>query len=104
MHVAPLSIYQSYLRQRIVNHIAEYEMYVQVKDKLQQQSLEKRYEGYRLEEDGLLTYKNRVYIPNVADLRRMVMDEIHFWSSRISKDDCYSQKAIFLARNEKGYG
>ena len=25
----------------------------------------------------ILTYKNRIYIPNVADLRRVVMDEIH---------------------------
>ena len=52
-------------------------MYEQVKDKLQQQSLDKRYEGYKLEEDGLLTYKGRIYILNVADLRRVVMDEIH---------------------------
>ena len=48
-----------------------------VKDKLHQQSLEKRYEGYQLEEDGLLTYKGRIYILNVAYLRRVVMDEIH---------------------------
>ena len=52
-------------------------MYVQVKDKLQQQSFGKYYEGYKLEEDGLITYKNIIYIPNVAYLRRVVMDEIH---------------------------
>ena len=52
-------------------------MYVQVKGKLQQQILEKKYEGYKLEEDGILTYKNIIYIPDVADLRRIVMDEIH---------------------------
>ena len=52
-------------------------MYVQIKDKLQQQSLENKYEGYKLEEVELLTYKNRIYIPNVANLRRIVMDEIH---------------------------
>ena len=77
MHVASISICQFELRQQIANHVAEDELYVQVKYKLQQQSLEKRYEGYKLEEDGLLTYKNRIYIPNVADLRRVVMDEIH---------------------------
>ena len=76
MHVASLSICQSNLRQQIVNHVAEDELYVQVKEKLQQQSLEKKYEGYKLEEDGFLTYKNIIYIPNVADLRRVVMDEI----------------------------
>ena len=77
MHMASLSIFQSDLRHRIVNHTVEDELYVQIKDKLQQQSLEKKFEGYKLEEDGLLTYKNRIYIPNVAELRRIVMDEIH---------------------------
>ena len=61
---------------------------------MQEQSLEKRYEGYKLEKDGLLTYKGRIYIPDVADLRRVVMDEIHqapyFWSPRILEDNCYS--------------
>ena len=65
MHVASLSILQSDLRQQIVNHTIEDEMYVQVKEKLQQQILEKRYEGYKLEEDGILTYKGRIYIPNL---------------------------------------
>ena len=49
MHVASLSIFQSDLRQQIVSHTVEDEMYVQVKDKLQQQSLEMKYEGYKLE-------------------------------------------------------
>ena len=44
-------------------------MYEQVKDKLQQENLEKRYEGYKLEEDGVLTYKGIIYISDVADLR-----------------------------------
>ena len=70
-------------------------MYEKVKDKLQQQRIEKRYEGYKLEEDGLLSYKNRVYIPNVAYLRRMVMDEIH--QAPYSGHPGY-QKTIAIAR------
>ena len=49
MHVESLSICQSDLRQHIFNHTTRDELYVQVKGKLQQQSLEKRYEGYKLE-------------------------------------------------------
>ena len=30
-----------------------------------------------MEGDGILTYKNRIYVPDVADLRRVVMNEIH---------------------------
>ena len=77
MHLAFLSICQSDLRQQIDNHGDEDEVYVQVKDKLQQQSPEKKYEGYKLEEDGILTYKDIIYIPNVAYLRRVSMAEIH---------------------------
>ena len=77
MHVASLSIFQSDLRQQIANHVAGDKLYEQVKDKLQQQILEKKYEGYKLEGDGLLTYKGRIYITDVAYLRRVVMDEIH---------------------------
>ena len=77
MHVASLSIFQPDLRQHIVNHGAGDELYEQVKDKLQQQILENKYEEYKLEEDKLLTYKNGIYIPSVAYLRRIVMDEIH---------------------------
>ena len=44
MQLASLSIFQSDLRKQIVNHVAEDELYEQVKYKLQQQSLEKRYE------------------------------------------------------------
>ena len=61
----------------MVNHVVEDELYAQVNDKLQYQSIERKYEGYKLEEDGLLTYKNKIYIPNVEDLRRVVMDEIN---------------------------
>ena len=77
IHVATIATCESNLRQHIVNYLAKDELYVQVKDKLQQQSLEKRYEGYKLEEDGILVYRNRIYIPHVAYLRRVVMDEIH---------------------------
>ena len=52
-------------------------MYVLIKDKLQQQSLEKKYERYKLEEDELHTYKKRIYIPNVVELRRIFKDEIY---------------------------
>ena len=97
MHVASISIFQLYLRRQIVSHTVEDDLYVQVKDKLQQQSLEKKYEGYKLEEGGLLTYKNIIYIPDVADLRRIVMDEIY--QAPYSGHPRY-QKTISTARKQ----
>ena len=72
-------------------------MYEQVKDKLQQQILEKRYEGYKLEEEKILTYKGGIYIQNVASLRIVVMDEIHqaLYSGHLGY-----QKTIATARKQ----
>ena len=99
MYVASINTCQSNLRQHIVNHLTENELYVQIKDKLQQQNLEKRYEGYHLEGDRLLIYKNKIYIPNVAYLRRIVMDEIHqapyFGHPRYQKTIATARKQYF---------
>ena len=102
MHVASLSIFQSDLRQQIVSHVVGDELYEQVKDKLQQQTLEKRYEGYKLEEDGILIYKGRIYIPDVADLRRVVMDEIH--QAPYSGHPGYQKKIATSRKNYFGQG
>ena len=50
-----------------------------------------------MEEDGLLTYKNRIYIPNEVYLRRVVMGEIH--QVPYSSHPRY-QKTIATARNQ----
>ena len=49
---------------------------VQIKDRLQQQMLEKKYERYKLEEDELITYKEKIYIPTVSYLRKLWMKSI----------------------------
>jgi hypothetical protein len=44
---------------------------------LEQEPTGLNYEGYQLLNDGLLTYKVRLYIPNCDDLKRFIMDELH---------------------------
>jgi hypothetical protein len=36
-----------------------------------------KYESYQILEEGLLTYRNRLYIPNCDNLKRFIMDELH---------------------------
>ena len=36
-----------------------------------------KYEGYQMLDEGLLTYKNRLYIPSRDDLKTFIMDELH---------------------------
>ena len=35
------------------------------------------FEGYSIDENGFLRFRGRVYIPNVEELRRLIMDEAH---------------------------
>jgi hypothetical protein len=44
---------------------------------LQQEPTGVKYEGYQMTKGGLLTYRDRMYIPNRDDLKRFIMDELH---------------------------
>jgi hypothetical protein len=56
---------------------------------------------------GLLTYKDRLYIPSLIEFKMLIMDEIHkkpyLGHRRLPKDDCYSKETIVLAWNENRY-
>ena len=43
---------------------------------MKQGKSDRKCEGYQLEEDNLLVFKGRLYIPNCADLKKVVVDEI----------------------------
>lgn len=36
-----------------------------------------RWEGYTLDNDGLLRYKGRMYVPSDDELRKLIMKEAH---------------------------
>ena len=36
-----------------------------------------KYSKFRIEEDGLLRYHDKIYIPNKIELRRMILEESH---------------------------
>jgi hypothetical protein len=44
---------------------------------LSQENVGIKYEGYQMINEGLLTYRNRLYIPSCDDLKRFIMDELH---------------------------
>jgi hypothetical protein len=37
----------------------------------------KKYKDYKMEEDGILLYRNKVYVPNSQELRNLVLKEMH---------------------------
>jgi hypothetical protein len=34
-------------------------------------------ENYKLETNGTLLYRNKIYVPNVQDLKLMILNEMH---------------------------
>jgi hypothetical protein len=45
--------------------------------KLKQGNMPQKVENYKLEADGTLLYKNKIYIPNVQNLKLMILNEMH---------------------------
>jgi hypothetical protein len=45
--------------------------------KLQQGKMPQKVEIYKLEIDGILLYKNKIYVPNVQDLKLAILHEMH---------------------------
>jgi hypothetical protein len=73
MHATTISMCKSDLKNRILEALISDEHYLQVKEGLQQENVQHKYEEYKLEEDGILMHKNRVYVPNSYELRKLVL-------------------------------
>jgi hypothetical protein len=55
----------------------EDEFFNLVKENLQQEPKEKRYEGYQLRDDNSLMYNKRLYVYSSTNPRQLIMDEFH---------------------------
>jgi len=65
------------LKDKIVEAQGSDGYYLQTKEKLQQDGVQERYKDYKLDEDGILKHKSRVYIPYLGELRKSVLHEMH---------------------------
>jgi hypothetical protein len=72
-----ISIGEPYIKERVKSAQKRYAFFKTVKSYLEQEPTRLKYEGYQLLNDGLLTYKGKLYIPNCDDLKRFIMDELH---------------------------
>jgi hypothetical protein len=77
IHLAVVSTCETNVRERIRNAQETYAFFKTITSYLRQEPTGLRYEGYQMLDEGPLTYKNRLYIPNCDDLKRFIMDELH---------------------------
>jgi hypothetical protein len=73
MHPTTISMYSLDLKSRILEAATADQHFVYVKGELQQGDSQQKIKDYKLQEDGILLYKGRVYVPNSLELRNVVL-------------------------------
>jgi hypothetical protein len=77
LHASAISIYRTDIKDRILEAANADLQYKDLLAKLHQSERPQKEESCTLEVDGILMYKNRVYIPNVQDLKLVILREMH---------------------------
>ena len=77
IHIAAVRTYETNVMKRVRNAQDTYVFFKTVTSYLRQDPIGLKYEVYQMLEEGLLSYKNRLYIPDYDDLKRFIMDELH---------------------------
>jgi hypothetical protein len=77
LHATTISMYQSDLKDKIIEAAKSDLQYKELVAKLQQGILQKKIEEYKLDNDEILMYRGIVYVPNSRELKNMILREIH---------------------------
>jgi hypothetical protein len=77
MHATTISMYQTDLRDRIIEVAKSDQRYEELREKLQQGILQQKLEEYELKEDGILMFRHRVYVPDSPELKNIILKELH---------------------------
>jgi hypothetical protein len=73
MHATTISMYKSDLKDKILEAAKSDQQYMAIKEKFQQGILQQKIENYELREDGLLIYRDKIYVPNNQELKNMIL-------------------------------
>jgi hypothetical protein len=76
-HLVAVSTCDIDVKEKIRNAQETYAFFKTVTSYLRQEPTRIKYEGYQMLDEGLLTHRNILYIPNRDDLKRFIMDELH---------------------------
>jgi hypothetical protein len=77
LHATTISMYQSDLKDRIIEAAKSDLKYKDLVAKLQQGNLQQEIEEYKLDNDEILMYRGRIYVPNYHELKILILGEMH---------------------------
>ena len=75
-HIFAMATINFRLKDQIL-HLEHDEFYAEISLALIRDPQDSKYSEFSLEEDGLLRYHNRIYVPNNSKLQRMILKESH---------------------------
>jgi hypothetical protein len=77
VHATTISMYQSDLKPIILEAAKPDLQYKELVAKLQRGNLQQKIEEYKLDNDEILMYRGRIYVPNSQELKSLVLREMH---------------------------
>ena len=77
LHAIAISMYQTNIKRKILEAANVDLQYRELVAKLQQGKMPQKADNYNLGIDGILVYKNIIFVPNVQDLKRMILHEMN---------------------------
>ena len=77
LHAKTISMYQTDIKRKIMEVANADLQYRELVAKLQQGKMTQKMDICNLGIDGILLHKNIIFVPNVQDLKRMILHEMH---------------------------
>jgi hypothetical protein len=77
LHATTISMYRTDIKRKFLEAINTDLQYEDLVENLQQGKMPQKVENHKLETDGTLMYKNIIYVPNVQNLKLMILNEMH---------------------------
>jgi hypothetical protein len=73
MYATTISMYTSYLKDRILEIAKSYLQYMEINTKLQQYILQQKIDNFELKEDEIILYIGKIYVPNSQELKSLIL-------------------------------
>jgi hypothetical protein len=77
LHATTISMYRTDVKSIILEAASAYLQYMELVAKLQQGGIPHKVENYKVKTNGILLYKNRVYVPNVQGFKLAILREMN---------------------------
>jgi hypothetical protein len=76
-HMQTINTYISDVKDTILEVSISNQHYLQIKETLQQGNLQQKHQYYEFQQDEILMYRGKVYVPNSRELKNIVLREMH---------------------------